>query len=238
MSSTRILVVEDEAVVAMDFERRLRKSGYEVSAIASTAEQALASIEQAKPDLVLMDIHLRRSPDIEAAREVRRLHQLPVIFLTAYADQATLERAIEAELFSYLIKPVGNANLATTIELSLHKHRAEQELKKREAWLETTLGSMADAVAVTDAGGLVQFLNPAAERLTGWSRQKATGEKTAQVIHLVDSADRDLADRLDESIRTGTALEFPRGTRLITLQGASIDVEGQVAVSKANGHLA
>jgi PAS domain S-box-containing protein len=237
MSATRILIVEDEAVVAMDLERRLRKSGYEVSATASTAEQALTSIEQTPPDLVLMDIHLEHSSDgIEAAREVHRLHQIPVVFLTAYADQATLERALAAEPFSYLIKPVGTANLTTTIELSLHKHRAERELKNREAWLQTVLGSMADAVLVADAAGAVQFLNPAAERLSGWSRQRATGEKTVEVFHLVDCADRNLADRLDESVRSGTALEFPRGTRLITLEGAWIDVEGQVAFSSSNGH--
>jgi len=96
--------VEDEGIVACDLERRLRKAGYAVSAIAPSGEQALRSIEETCPDLVLMDIHLEGSSDgIAVASEVRHRFHLPVIFLTAYADKATLERAKATEPYSYLV---------------------------------------------------------------------------------------------------------------------------------------
>ena len=151
-SPTKVLIVEDEAIVACDIERRLLKAGYAVPAIAASGEQALSSIEQTRPNLVLMDIHLQGPSDgIEVASEVRKRFQLPVVFLTAYADKATLDRANASGAFSYLVKPIGHVNLASTIEVALYKHRAEQELKHREAWLTTVLYSMADAVVVTDA---------------------------------------------------------------------------------------
>jgi CheY-like chemotaxis protein len=141
-SRPKVLIVEDEAIVACDLERRLRKAGYAVSAIAATGELALRSIEETFPDLVLMDIHLQGPSDgIVLASQVRDRFHLPVIFLTAFADKATLERAKATGPYGYLVKPVTHINLASTIDVVLHKHRAEQELRNREAWLATVLHS-------------------------------------------------------------------------------------------------
>src|SRR5580704_4849182 len=177
-SQPKVLIVEDEGIVACDLERRLRKAGYAVSAIAPSGEQALRSIEETFPDLVLMDIHLQGPPDgIAVASEVRDRFHLPVIFLTAYADKATLERAKATKPYSYLVKPVSHVNLASAIDVVLHRHRTEQELKKREAWLATVLDSLPDAVVVTDSSASIQFLNPHSERLTGWAHKEAVGRQ-------------------------------------------------------------
>lgn len=232
-SQTKILIVEDEAIVACDLERRLLKAGYMVPSIAASGEQALRSIEQTSPDLILMDIHLQGSSDgIAVASEVRNRFHLPVVFLTAYADKDTLERAKAAEPYSYLVKPINHINLSSTIEVALYKHRAEQELRKREAWLGTVLHSLADAVLVTDASGSIQFLNPYAERLTGWKHGDAVGRQLWDVVSLVDFAEHDLSGELRAAMASGVGCELPRGARLILSDGGAVTVEGHLAISR------
>jgi PAS domain S-box-containing protein len=231
-----VLIVEDEAIVACDLERRLRKAGYAVSAIAATGELALRSIEETFPDLVLMDIHLQGPSDgIVLASQVRDRFHLPVIFLTAFADKATLERAKATGPYGYLVKPVTHINLASTIDVVLHKHRAEQELRNREAWLATVLHSLPDAVVVTDASGNIQFLNPHSERLTGWAHGEAIGRQLWEVVRLTDFADRDSVQGLSAAVAAGVACELPRDSRLIPREGRAISVEGHLAISRVDG---
>lgn len=233
-SQTKVLIVEDEAIVACDIERRLLKAGYAVPGIAASGDEALAKVEQTAPDLVLMDIHLQGASDgIAVAAEVRNRFQLPVVFLTAYADKATLERAKATEPFSYLVKPISHVNLANTIEIALYKHRVEQELRKREAWLQTVLHSLPEAMVVTDASGCIQFLNANAERLTGVS--DAVGRPLWEVVRVVDFADRDMACELRAAIGAGIAVELPGESRLLPREGKAIPVEGQFAISSVHG---
>lgn len=234
-SQTKVLIVEDEAIVAYDLQNRLRKSGYTVSAIAASGAQALEGIEKTSPDLILMDIRLQGPMDgIEVATEVRHRYKLPVIFLTAHADHATLERAKLTGPFGYLVKPIGNINLSSAIEVALHKHRAERQLQDREAWLSTVLGSMADAIVVTDALGTIQFMNPTAECLTGWTHSKAVGQRVSEVLCLIDFADRSItAELVSAAAVEGVAAELPGDVRLVARGGRSVLVEGQIAISQA-----
>ncbi len=234
-SQPKVLIVEDEGIVACDLERRLRKAGYAVSAIAPSVELALRSIEETLPDLVLMDIHLQGPSDgIALASEVCDRFHLPVVFLTAFADKATLERAKATGPYGYLVKPISHVNLASTIDVVLHRHRAERELRKREAWLATVLHSLPDAVVVTDSFGSIQFLNPHSERLTGWAHAEAVGRQLQEVVHLVDFADRDLAQEMTAAIAAGVACELPRESRLIPREGRAIPVEGHLAISRVD----
>jgi two-component system, cell cycle sensor histidine kinase and response regulator CckA len=231
-AQTKVLIVEDEAIVACDIERRLIKAGYAVPAIAASGDEALRCIEQTSPNLVLMDIHLQGPADgIAIAAEVRDRFHLPVVFLTAYADKSTLERAKGSGAFSYLIKPIGHVNLATTIEVALYRHQVEQELEKREAWLQTVLDSIADAIVVTDAAGGIQFLNPTAERLTGWTNREAIGRQFWEVAHLA-AEDREIAEDLQAAIGAGIPLDLPRESRLICRGGRVAMVEGNIAISR------
>jgi len=235
-AQTKVLIVEDEGIVAYDIERRLVKAGYEVPAIVSSGQEALSQIEQTAPDLVLMDIHLKGPSDgIQLAAEVRDRFQLPVVFITAYADKVTLERAKATEPFSYLVKPVSHVNLASAIEIALYKHRIEQELRKREAWLQTVLRFMPEAVVVTDVCGSIQFLNPSAERLTGWSHIESVGRPVAEVLRLVDFADRDISGDMQDAIGAGITWELPDASRLISRDGSAVMVEGELAISRLDG---
>jgi PAS domain S-box-containing protein len=131
MNSCRILVVEDEAVVALDIQDRLAGMGYQLAGLTSSGEQALALIEQQRPNLVLMDIRLGGSMDgIAAAEEIRRRFHLPVVFLTAFSEDATLDRAKLTEPFGYILKPFHDRELKSTIEIALYKHRADEEIRR------------------------------------------------------------------------------------------------------------
>ena len=131
MNQSRILVVEDEAIVTMEIEERLAAMGYKVAGIVSSGEQALNLAREQRPDLVLMDIRLDGDMDgISATEEIRKQFQVPVIFLTAYSEDSTLERAKRAEPYGYLLKPFDDRELRSTIEIALYKHRTEEELRR------------------------------------------------------------------------------------------------------------
>jgi DNA-binding NarL/FixJ family response regulator len=131
MSVTRqekILVVEDDTIIAITIEGRLKQFGYRVVGRASTAKDAIAKAIEFQPDLVLMDIHLKGPVDgIEAAETVYGIHNIPVVYLTAFSDENTLERAQKTSPFGYIVKPFSDSTLKTTIKLALLKHKAEKE---------------------------------------------------------------------------------------------------------------
>lgn len=131
MSKISVLVVEDESIVAKDIQQSLTKLGYNVLGTASTGEKAIALATELKPDIVLMDIMLKGSlTGIEAAAEIKRNEGIPVIFLTAYADEGTLAKAKVTEPYGYIIKPFKEIDLHTSIEMALYKHKKEAEIVK------------------------------------------------------------------------------------------------------------
>ena len=131
MSKTNILVVEDESIIAKDIQQSLKKLGYTVLGICSTGEDAVKAAEELKPDLILMDIMLKGNiSGIEAATQIREKNNIPVIYLTAYADESTLNKAKVTEPYGYIIKPFKEIDLRTAIELSIYKHEKESDIKK------------------------------------------------------------------------------------------------------------
>jgi len=192
MSGTgpQILVVEDENIVAKDIEHRLKALGYHVPALASSGEEALKRAQETSPDLVLMDIRLKGAMDgVETAEELRRRFNIPVVYLTAYADANTLQRAKVTEPFGYILKPFEERELYTCIEVALYKHQMERRLKESEQWLVTTLQCIGDAVMATDVAGQVKFLNPVAEELTGWKQAEAVEHSFPEVFHILARED-------------------------------------------------
>ncbi len=131
MASARILIVEDESIVALDLSSRLALLGYEVVGNATRGEQAIALADQLRPDLVLMDIRLDGEMDgISAAERIHHSFRLPVVFLTANAEDDTLARARVAEPFGYILKPFEDRELKTIIEIALYKHLADEEIRR------------------------------------------------------------------------------------------------------------
>ena len=131
MAKTSVLVVEDESIVAKDIQNSLKKLGYAVPSVENSGEDAIDSAGQYRPDLILMDIMLKGEiSGIEAAEQIRNRYQIPVIFLTAYADESTLSKAKVTEPYGYIIKPFKEIDLHTSIEMALYKHGKEQEVRK------------------------------------------------------------------------------------------------------------
>lgn len=136
MSKTNILIVEDESIVAKDIAQSLKKLGYNVIETASSGEAAVIIAEEKKPDLVLMDIMLKgEMSGIDAANIIHEKNNIPVIFLTAYADESTLSKAKISEPYGYIIKPFKEIDLHSNIEMALYKHQKAIDLKKERDFL-------------------------------------------------------------------------------------------------------
>jgi diguanylate cyclase (GGDEF)-like protein len=132
-----ILLVEDEGIVAQDMQEALSRIGYHIAGIASEGRQAVAMADMLAPDIVVMDVSLRGEVDgIQAARLMQQRTQMPIIFLTGHSDQETLQRAVTIGPMGYLIKPFQEAELHAAIEVAMHKHRADRELRKRGEMLQ------------------------------------------------------------------------------------------------------
>lgn len=136
MSKTNILIVEDESIVAKDIQMSLKKLGYNVVALCSNGEDAIQAAEEYTPDLVLMDIMLKgEMSGIEAAEQIRQRHNIPIIYLTAYADESTLSKAKITEPYGYIIKPFKEIDLRTSIEMAQYKHQKETDIRKERDFL-------------------------------------------------------------------------------------------------------
>jgi DNA-binding LytR/AlgR family response regulator len=136
MSKINILVVEDESIVSKDIQHSLKKIGYNVVGSASTGEKAIELALSEKPDLILMDIMLKGSMNgIEAADIIKKEMSIPVIFLTAYADESTLAKAKITEPYGYILKPFKEIDIQTSVEMAIYKHKKEQEIIKERDFL-------------------------------------------------------------------------------------------------------
>jgi len=139
-AGARIMIVEDERILALDLAETLDELGYTVAGTASRGEEAIELARRLDPQLILMDVRLEGDIDgITAAETIRDEHDVPVVFLTAHADDDTLQRATSTDASAYLVKPFKPPDLRCVIEIALHKHAADMRLRENERWLEQTL---------------------------------------------------------------------------------------------------
>jgi PAS domain S-box-containing protein len=231
MANARIQVVEDESIVALDIKDNLEILGYNVVAVESSGEQAIQKAIETRPDLVLMDIRLKGEMDgIEAAQQIRAHLGTPVIYLTAYADEATLQRAKITEPYGYILKPFEERELHTTIEMALYKHRMEKRLKESERWLATTLKSIGDVVIATDAQGCIKFMNPIAETLTGWKQREAWGKSFEEVFHIIHEETRTQAKSpVTRVFRKCVTVDLGDHILLVAKDGTEVPIDDSAA---------
>ncbi len=193
--SASVLIVEDERIVAKDLQQTLAAMGYDAFAIATSGDEAISQASERRPDVVFMDIRIKGQQDgIETAQILRSRFDVPVVYLTAHADAATIERAKRTEPLGYLMKPVRAAELRSAIEIALHVHEMERQLRERERWYATTLRSMADAVVAVNVDAHITFVNPAAEELIGMSSEEAIDRPVQQVLRLLDGQARSVRE--------------------------------------------
>ena len=217
MGKTTILIVEDEAIIAEGLASKLKQLGYEVVGTASQGRQAVEMALRLLPQLILMDIRLEGPMDgIQAAKAIRDKYDVPVIYLTAHSDLDTLSRAKLSGPSGYIVKPFEMHDLAIQIELGLYKHQTDRKLYEQHEWFRTTLTSIGDAVIATDAQGLVTFINPVAEALTGWPMAEATGRPVQEVFHIINEHSRArVDDPVSKVLRTGKIVGLANNTVLI-----------------------
>ena len=163
MMRKKILIVEDERIIAEDIKSCLLNFDYEVLEIVSNGEDAIVSTALLKPDLILMDIKIEGSLDgIQTAKRILKSHDLPIVYLTANADEATVERAKETKPYGYLTKPFEEAELYATLQVAYYKYESEKALKKSEERFRTLIEENTDGIVVVDEKGIIRFVNTAA----------------------------------------------------------------------------
>ncbi|WP_319763512.1 HD domain-containing phosphohydrolase [Maridesulfovibrio sp.] len=233
----RVMVVEDEAIVSLDIQGRLKALGYAIAGAVSSGEEAIRRIEEINPDLILMDIMLEGEMDgIDTVASINNTYNYPVIYLTAYADSDTLKRAKITEPFGYIIKPFEDRELSLTIEMALYKHRAESTLNENRRWLKTTFDSIDDAVITTDRHGKIKSMNKSACILMCSDSTCFYGRNFHETVNLYESNSSKSIDILskNDSIIGDAVLEGPKGMTPVSVNISGIeekdDVVGKVIV--------
>jgi PAS domain S-box-containing protein len=227
MANERILIVEDEIITADDIRESLLDMGYSVPGIVSSGEKAIEKLEEDNPDLVLMDIMIMGEMDgIETANQIRSRFNIPVVYLTAYSDKEIMERAKISEPFGYILKPFNERELKINIEIALYKHKMERRLKESEQWLSSILKNLGEAVIATDINGIVEFMNPFAEALTGWKLEDASGKPLTTVFNIIsEGSDKPIENPMVKAIREDIFYGLANNTMLITKEGMKIPVD-------------
>lgn len=196
-TNSTVLIVEDEGVVAMEIQDRLESLGFDVAGIAASGSRAIKLAAQHRPNLVLMDIVLRGDMDgVEAAHQIQQKFKIPVVYLTAHSDQATLQRAKITTPFGYLIKPFEERDLHVAIEMALYKHQMDQKLRDSEERLRLLIESGNDIIAVIDLEGKYTYLHGLAQLCGQPSDEDLIGQTPYDIF------DFDTAALLKERVQT------------------------------------
>lgn len=225
----RILIVEDESIIAFNLQEVLESLDYCVPAIADSGERAIHHAAELHPNLVLMDIRIKGDIDgIQAAEHIWDQFQIPVIYVTGHSDKATVERARLTAPFGYLLKPIKERELYVAIESALQR-------SERERWLSKVLNGMGDAVIVVDAAGEIKFLNPVAEAMTGWQLNEASGRSLPTVFKVVHEQSRlPVESLLESAFQQGITAHLTGDLLLLAKTGTEIPIADSIAPFKNN----
>jgi len=194
MNNPRILVVEDEALIAANLVNTLTSLGYTVPEPVATGEDAIRAVKSQKPDLVLMDIVLIGEMDgIVAAEKIREIADIPLVFLTAYTDDQRLEKARVTEPYGYIIKPANNRELKATIEMAIYKHALDRKLRESEEKYRTVFENTGTATVIVEESTIISLANKEFTQLTGFSKDDIEGKKKWTEFVVKEDLERMLA---------------------------------------------
>jgi PAS domain S-box-containing protein len=222
----KILIVEDEVIVAWDIKETLERLGHTVVGLAISGIEAIRSVTSTWPDLVLMDIRLEGKMDgIVAGDEIYRRLKTPVVYLTAHADESTLERATQTNPFGYIVKPFHEQSLQSTVKVALQRHQAEASAQTGQISLGNALENIGSGIIVTDRQGTITFINGVAQKLTGWSGADAVGLAVDLVFHLVWETDgTPIENPCLRAMRFNEAVKSPDRCWLVTKDRSTIPI--------------
>ncbi|MCM2131909.1 two-component system response regulator [Larsenimonas rhizosphaerae] len=203
MTSRRLLIVEDEAIVAHDLAEQLGEMGYDICGVADNGPQALEMARTHRPNLVLMDVVIKGPMDgIKTAAMMHQEHDAAIVFLTAYSDSDTVRRATDTAPYGFLTKPYQINEIKAALEIAAYKFAMERELKESEQWFSSMLRCVTDAIIATDRTGAVRFINSRAEALFGRSLDQLADTSVSSLLTFSTSNGEarsiELADILDD----------------------------------------
>ena len=226
MKSARIMIVEDDRVTAFYLKELLEGLGYEVVASLSSGFEATQKAVELSPDLVLMDIGLKGSIDgIDAAKWISSTCEIPMIYLTAYSDNNTLERAKFTGHYGYVLKPVDEKSLESKIEIVLHKSDMNRRAEQYTENLFTILENMSEGVIVSDINGEVYFINSESEQLTGYSSDEVLGKYFGEIFKLHDAETKEVVILpISEVIEKEESVRL-EGCALVTKEKSEVTVD-------------
>ncbi len=187
MTEKKILIVEDNAIVARETSERLKHLGYTVTGIAARGTDAIENARTSRPDLILMDINLKGDMDgIETATKIAEFSDAPVIYLTAYSDDETLQRARKTKPLAYLVKPFKERELYSNIELAMHRAKSEKVMTRSRQMedLISSFSTLKEGVIVTDNEEKILFMNRSASALTGFSPGEILDQSLDSVVKI------------------------------------------------------
>ncbi len=171
---TSVLVVEDEAILALDLKRMLEASGFEVMKVVADAAAAIEATQALRPSVVLMDVRIEGEPDgITTAEELYVCENTAVVFFSAYSDEESLARATASGAYGYLLKPLAGPVVSAALRIAVRKHEELRALRSSTAWQRAALDQIGTPTIVTDLDGMVSFMNGSATALTGWTLLQA-----------------------------------------------------------------
>ncbi len=229
MKQEKILIVEDERIIALDLQRRLMRFGYPDPVITTNGLDALKAIDSNRPDIILMDIMLSSDFDgIETATIINEKYNIPLIFLTAYSDEKTVERAKKAEPYGYILKPFKEKELYTTIDIALYKFNSTEKFKKQERWSSAILHSIEDGIIATNQNGLIEFMNPAAEKITDSLQDDIKNLSLDTIFELIDNKTQTLIKMPVFSKASNESFMF-KDSFMSNKKRERIPVEGSIA---------
>ncbi len=230
MSGDKILVIEDDKMLAIDIKNSLQTLGYSVVKVTNSLEEAIKQVAETNPNLVLIDICLAAQINgVGVAEIIKNTFQVPVIYLTEYLEN-TFPKKLQNEPFSYLVKPFTEKDMYITIEMALYKHQIERILQSEKQQMKAIINSMGCAVVVTDTDGYIQMINPVASALTSWQQDEAYSKDIAEVLSLVDKDTEEKIENLATKVmKVGRVLQLPENCILIAKNGTKIPIGDSVA---------
>ena len=227
MKELKILLAESNAETAKSISTIVTNLGYQVIETVSNGPSAVKKAIELKPDLVLISSSLKgKLNGVDTFTQIRQNLDIPIVFIIGQSEKLDLEKLKQVGANGYLFEPFTLEQVRCIIELALSNHEVEKNSIKRQALLSTTLKSIGDAVITTDSNGLITFLNPVAEKLTGWSLSEAVGKPLLKVFNIInESTGKKPPNPVKKILEKGLVIELANHTVLISRNGQKIPID-------------